>query len=414
MTTATEERVVEFPALKEARAKLDAKRDELAGILSEAGPDYDMGLVKSLTGDTLAKVGEIGRRNKEIIELKGEVDKLLVIGRAAAETKNREAGAEQRPEAKGRSGRSFGQQLMESAAIKGYQGRSGNGPMATLDVELKHLFSTGNGWDPEDTRTGRLAEYPTRPAPRVVDVFPQTTTSQSTVKYMEETVFVNNAAEVLESGAYPEVQLKVEEKTSEVRKISAFLPVTDETFEDEERARAYVENRLPFMLRQRIDSQLLVGTGTAPNLRGLENVSGIQTQALGADPITDAIYKAMRKIRDDGFAEPSHCFIQPSKWESVRLMRTADGMYIWGHPSMPGPTTVWGVPVIETTAVTSTKVAIGDFANHTEVSVRRGIDIQISNSHGTYFTEGVLAVRCDVRLAVIWYRPKALAVVTGL
>jgi HK97 family phage major capsid protein len=245
-------------------------------------------------------------------------------------------------------------------------------------------------------------------------VFPQTTTSQSTVLYMEETVFVNNAQEVAEAGAFPEVQLKVEEKSSEVRKIPAFLPITEETFEDEPRARSYVENRLPFMLRQRIDLQLLVGNGTAPNLRGLENVSGIQTQALGADPIPDAIYKAMRKIRDDGFAEPSHAFIRPEKWEGVRLMRTADGLYIWGHPSAPGPMTIWGVPVIETTACTSTKVDIGDFTNHSEVAMRRGIDIQISNSHGNYFTEGVLAVRCDIRLAVIYYRPKAFATVTGL
>lgn len=421
--TMTDDRVLEFPALKDAREGLNAKRDELAAILREAGPEYDMSLVKSLQGDSHAKVDAIRALNSEIDERKGKVDDLLVVARAArvaADGKDSaaaEKGAENGEEERGtKAGRpvAFGEQLMASDAIKGYRAGSGNGPMSRLDVELKSLFSTATGWDPEDLRTGRVEMYPTRPAPRVIDAFPQTTTTMSTVLYMEETTFGNTAAETSEGGQFPEAQLQLTERSSEVRKIPVFLPVTDEQFEDEPRAQAYVQNRLPFMLRQRLDAQLMLGDGNAPNLRGLENVSGIQSQALGTDPVPDALYKCMRKIRDNGFAEPSHVFIQPSKWESIQLLRTADGVYIWGHPSMPGPRTIWGVPVVETTAVTASKADLGDFTNFSEVSVRRGIDVQVSNSHGTFFIEGKLAIRADVRLAVIYYRPRAFGVVTGL
>jgi hypothetical protein len=421
MTVEAPDRVVEFPALKEAQAALDEKRKSLKSIFDEAGPEYDMTKVKSIQGDTQAKVDFIRQLNEEIDERKAKVDELLVIARAAGAAKeaeqtesgHKDASAEERPERKaGR--RPFGELLMAAEAIKSYRPGSGVGPVSRLDVDLKALFQTGAGWDPEDVRTGRVEMYPTRPAPHVIDAFPQTTTAMSTVLYMEETVFNNTAAEVAEGGQFPEAQLKLEERSSEVRKIPVFLPVTDEQFEDEARARAYVENRLPFMLRQRVDAQLLTGNGTAPNLRGVENVSGIQSQALGADPIPDALYKVMRQIRDDGFAEPSHVFIRPSVWERVQLLRTADGVYIWGHPSMPGPRTIWGVPVVETTAVTATRAVVGDFTNFSEVAVRRGIDVQISNSHGSFFIEGKLAVRADVRLAVIFYRPKAFGIVTGL
>lgn len=412
---------VEFPALKDALGKLNAKRDELAGILKEAGPDYNMDLVKSLSGDSSAKVAEIGKLNAEIDERKSKVDELRIVQKAAqVAAEGRSEGDDDPANEPGDGGRGtkggkakpFGVMLMESDAIKGW--KSGPGPQSSLDVELKTLFQTSAGWDPEDVRTGRLELSPQRPAPHVLDAYPQTTTVMSTIKYMEETTFTNTAAETAEGGEYPEATLVVEEKSSEVRKVSVYLPVTDEQFEDEPRARSYVENRLPFMLRQRIDSQLLVGNGTAPNLRGLENIAGIQSQALGTDPIPDALYKCMRLIREDGFAEPTDVFIRASKWEAVQLQRTADGMYIWGHPSMPGPRTIWGVPVTETTAVTSTKAAMGDFLQHAEVSVRRGIDVQISNSHSTFFTEGKLALRADVRLAVVYYRPKAFGVVTGL
>jgi HK97 family phage major capsid protein len=122
----------------------------------------------------------------------------------------------------------------------------------------------------------------------------------------------------------------------------------------------------------------------------------------------------MRRIRDTGFAEPSIVFITPAKWEPVRLLRTADGIYIWGHPSMPGPMTIWGVPVKETTAAPSTKALLGDYANFSELAVRRGIDVQVSNSHGDLFVRGQLAIRADLRVALVHYRPSAFAEVTGL
>jgi len=415
--------LIEFPALKEARAGLDAKRDELAGILREAGPTYDMSLVKSISGDSHAKVAEIGKLNTEIDERKKAVNDLLIVAKAAGEARQHaergEKGAESGDESREReerdgSRKSFGELMMASTAIKGYKSGSGSGPTSRIDVGLKTLFSTGAGWDPEDTRTARIEMYPTRPAPRVIDAFPQTTTSLSTVLYMEETTFTNNAAETAEGDQYAEAQLQLTERSSEVRKIAVFLPVTEEQFEDEPRAKAYVENRLPFMLKQRLDLQLLTGNGTSPNLRGTENVSGVNSQALGADPLADALYKAMRQVRETGFAEPSHVFIRPSKWEAVRLARTADGIYIWGHPSMPGPMTIWGVPVVETTAVTATKAVLGDYTNFAEVSVRRGVDVQISNSHGDFFVRGQLAVRCDLRVASMHFRPAAFAVVTGL
>lgn len=404
-----------FPALKDAQGKLDAARKSLAEVLSEAGPDYDLSKIKSVDGDNAAKLGWVRTKNDEIDALKADVDQLLQVERAAglaAETKGREPGSDPKPEKK--AFRSLGDAFVDSQAFKGYAAGQGVGPVAHLDVSLKTLFQTSAGWDPEDTRTGHLELIATRPAPVVVDALPQTTTGQSTVVYMEETTFTNNAAEAAEAGTYGEGALALTEKTSEVRKIAVWLPVTDEQFEDEPRARDYVNNRLPFMLRQRLDLQVLTGDGTAPNLRGTENVSGIQTQALGTDPIPDAIYKVMRKIRDDGFAEPSVVFIRPEKWETVRLLRTTEGMYIWGHPSVPGPETIWGVPVVQTTAVTSTKAVVGDYRNFSELAVRRGVDVQMTNAHSTFFVEGKQAIRCDVRVALVHYRPKAFGTVTGL
>lgn len=420
------DRIIEFPALKQAQERLDEKRKALAAVFAEAGDDYDMAKVKSLQGDSTAKVEEIRKMNAEIVDCKSELDKLQIVGRAAAASKQDEEAAERGDGAKGREAERkggpvhLGRAFAESIAFKNYQRGSGMGPQAQLDISLKTLMETPVGWDSEDLRTGRVELMPMRPSVHVAAYFPSTTTTMSAVVYMEETTYTNAATEIFEAnqadsqGAYAESALALTERQEPVRKIATFLPVTDEQFEDEPRAQGYVQNRLPFMIQQRLDSQLLVGSGTAPALRGTENVVGINTQALGSDSTPDAIYKAARKIRDTGFAEPSVCFIAPSKWEAVRLLKTADGQYIWGHPSMVGPFTIWGIPVVETTAVTATKAVLGDYANFAELAMRRGIDVQVSNSHSDYFVKGKLAIRADMRCAAIHYRPLAFATVTGL
>jgi HK97 family phage major capsid protein len=420
MTAEAPERVIEFPALKEAKAGLNAKRDELAAIFKEAGDAYDMDKVKSVPGDRTAKVDFIKQLNAEIDERKSKVDELNVIARAAGaakdaeETESGHKDVPDLPERKAGRHKSIGELFIASQAFKGYSTGLGVGPAANLNLELKTLFQTGAGWAPESIRTGRVEMFPTRPAPHVVEFLPQTTTSQASVVYMEETTFTNAAVETAEGGTYQEATLALTERAQQVRKIAVFLPLTDEQLEDEQRSEAYVNNRLPFMLRQRLDLQVLVGDGTGVNLLGTASVVGIQTQAKGSDPIPDAAYKLFRKIRDDGFAEPSAIFMRPAIWEQVRLLKTADGQYIWGHPSVPGTPTLWGVPVVETVAAPATAAIAGDYTNFSELAVRRGIDVQVSNSHGTFFVEGKLAVRADVRCAVIHYRPKAFGQVTGL
>lgn len=423
MTTAT------FPALKEAREKLDAKRQELHAIFGEAGEELDFTKVKSVKGTTREIASHVRQLNDELTDISKEVADLEGVESAVKTTfekpenkAGRETGDDRRgggtPNGQGER-KTFGQHFVESAAFKERQGSTG--PVATIDVELKTLLSSGDaasGFEPESVRTGRVVEFATRPI-QVTDLIPQTTTSQSSVKFMEETTFTNNAAETAESteaaaGTYPEAALDFDERTSIVRKIAVFLPVTDEQLEDEPQVRGLVDNRLMFMVRQRLDGQLLVGSGTAPNLTGIINTSGIQTQAKGTDPVPDAVYKAMTLSRVNGRAMPNAVVLHPFDWQDIRLLRTSDGIYIWGNPSDAGPERIWGLQVVQTDALTENTGLVGDFQNFSELSVRRGVDVQVSNSHGTFFIEGKLAIRADMRAAFIVYRPAAFVTVTGI
>jgi len=411
--------IMEFPALKDAQGKLKAKQDELGKIFAEAnaGGVVDLSKVKSVSGanDTKSVAEYIRNLNTECADLAKEYEDLVETQKAASYA----AGLAERGEKGATEGgdgikgaghteqKSIGDQFVDSDAFKT------KGARAELDVDLKTLMTTTAGWAPEVTRTGKVVDFATRPI-QVLDLFPTTTTGQNAVKYMEETTFTNAAAETAEAGTYQEAALALTEKTSPVQKVAVFLPITDEELEDEPRARGYVSNRLPFMLRQRLDGQLLVGNGTSPNLRGVLNVVGIGTQAKGTDPTPDAVYKAMVTCQVTGQAMPNAFVTNPLDWQDVRLLRTADGIYIWGNPSEAGPERIWGLQVVQAQAMTQNTGVVGDFANFAELSMRRGVEVQVSNSHSTFFIEGKQAIRADLRCAAIFYRPAAFCTVTGI
>ena len=417
---------VNFPALKEVEGKIEAKNKELHTVFAEAGPELDFAKVKSVKGTTREVAAHVRSLNDELTDLGKERDDLQATLKAYERQQGggdgakggREGGAEpgDRP-GNGKQAKSIGQYFVESAAFKQRSGTQGPEVTIAADVELKTLFQTSAGWDPEETRTGKVVEMAVRPI-QVTDLIPQTTTTQSAVKYMEETTFgtagVGDAAEKAEGTAYPETQLALTERASLVRKITVYLPVTDEQLEDEPQARGYVDNRLMFMVRQRLDSQLLVGSGVAPNLGGILNTAGIQTQARGTDPVPDAVYKAIVKSRVTGRAMPNATVFHPNDWQDIRLLRTNDGIYIWGNPSDAGPERIWGLRVVQSDAETENTGLVGDFANFSELSVRRGVDVQVSNSHADYFINGKLAIRADMRVAFIVYRPAAFVQVTGI
>lgn len=68
--------------------------------------------------------------------------------------------------------------------------------------------------------------------------------------------------------------------------------------------RGYINNRMPLFLQLRLDSQIANGNGTAPNLRGLLNVVGVQTQAAGADTTSGRDLQGADEDPGDGPGDP--------------------------------------------------------------------------------------------------------------
>ncbi len=277
----------------------------------------------------------------------------------------------------------------------------------------KTLFQTSAGWEPQSIRIPGVVEKETRPI-QVLDILPTRPTSQAKVVCMLETTRTHSAAETSEGAAFPESAFALTETESDVRKVADSIPVTDEQLADVEGAAGYLNDRLIFGLRQRLDNQILQGDGAAPNLEGILNATGIQTQAKGADSVADAIFKAAQLVRVTGRAQPTHVIIHPNDWQDVRLTKTADGLYIYGEPSKPGLTSLFGLTVVQSDILTENTALVGSFmAPWIVLYERQGVVLEVGYV-GNQFTEGEKTFRITGRWSLALGRPAAMCTISGV
>jgi HK97 family phage major capsid protein len=248
----------------------------------------------------------------------------------------------------------------------------------------------------------------------VADLFANGQTDSPTIRYLQEVSFTNAATTVAEGAAKPEATWDLAEVDAAVRKIAVLTRVTDETFADYPQVRSYINDRLPFMVRQREELQLLNGDGIAPNLLGVLNVAGILTQAKGADTNVDAIYKGITAVRTQGFFEPDGIVIDPTNWTPIRLLKTTTGEYVWGAPSVMGPETLFGKRVVVTVNMVDNTALVGAFRIGGTVFYRQGLRIEATNSNEDDFRKNLILLRAEQREALAVWRAKAFCTVTGL
>jgi HK97 family phage major capsid protein/HK97 family phage prohead protease len=150
--------------------------------------------------------------------------------------------------------------------------------------------------------------------------------------------------------------------TATPRKLAALVQTSNEALDDSDPSLATVLNdHLLRVLGLKLDQQLLEGSGTAPQIRGLKNVSGIQTFATGANGLTptlDNIADAIALLEGVNVPLSRMAIVaHPRNVATFRKLKASTaGSYLWdADPSSESPTTVFGVPIVSSAQLTTTE-----------------------------------------------------------
>lgn len=333
----------------------------------------------------------------------------------------------------------LGARFLDSDAWQMYKAEGAKGMEATLPITSLWAGYRGIGEVP----SLRAALFDTTDFPSQADFRPdpietlyqannigplmaQGTTDALTVRYPVETVTATGAAAVAEGAAKPEADITFAATDESVRKIAVLLPLTDEALADEAFLRAYLNARLRLFVQNEEDRQLLIGTGTAPEIRGILNRSGINTATsysisggtpTPAQALIDSVFKASMRVRES-FLIPDTAVMRSATWEIARLAKDANNMYLLGPPAGDAPLRLWGLQVVlnermPAQAATNKPVLVGAFRAAAMVIRRSGIALAVSDSHASFFAENKIMLRAEERLALAVFRPAGFAAVTS-
>ena len=254
----------------------------------------------------------------------------------------------------------------------------------------------------------------------VSDLIPHLTTTAEVISYVLETSGSawNNAGTVAEatattgtSGTKPESALSYSTQTTNVRTIAHWVPVTNRQLADAPQIRGLIDTRLLLGLDQVLEQQVLTGNGTGENLLGILNTPGILTQAAGTS-ILDALWNARQQVRVTGLANPNAVVMHPTNFSAVRLAKATTNEYLYGPPSVTGPTTVWGMPVAESLFITLGTAIVGDFQMGSVLFDREQGAIKVGYVNDQ-FIRNITTLLAELRAAFATLRPSAYCQVTG-
>lgn len=237
-------------------------------------------------------------------------------------------------------------------------------------------------------------------------------TSQSSVEYVQETGFTNNAGNVAEGAAKPKSDLTFNLKTAPVRTIAHIFKASRQVLDDSPALRSYIDARAQYGLQFREEQQLLNGDGSGQNLLGLIPQAAAFAPAFSVSNAT-AIDRIRLAILQSVLAEfpATGIVLNPIDWTKIELTKDAEGRYILGNVVGGNETRLWNLPVVATQAMQSNRFLVGALALAAQIFDRMEIEVLLSTENTDDFERNMVTLRAEERLALAVYRPQAL--VTG-
>lgn len=234
-------------------------------------------------------------------------------------------------------------------------------------------------------------------------------TTSNAIEYVQELLYTNNAAPVAELATKPESDLTFEMKSAPVATIAHWIKASKQVLADAPMLQSYINGRLMYGLKLKEEQQLLKGSGVGLNLNGIYTQAtayanpGVTVQA--ETPI-DRLRLAMLQVSLSEF-DTDGIVLNPIDWAGIELTKTTDNAYLFASPTGQVAPTLWGRPVVATQAMTAKDFLVGAFRMGAQGWDREDANIEVSTEDGSNFTTNALTIRCEERVGLTVFRPKA-------
>lgn len=369
-------------ALDAVEARLQAMSDKAEGEARTVG---------KVSGDTKTALDAIGVQQRELADRLTHIEQKASAPAAAADG----------------SMSSWGEQFVKSARY----GDFASGQASKLRVEVKATQLTSGA----QIQNQRTAFVPGATTPFALEsLLPSTTTTANAIEFAKESASTLAAAEVAEGAAKPESDFTFSLVSMPVSTVAHWIKISKQLAADAPALTAYINTRMVYGVNKRVDSQLVVGNGTAPNISGTTD-AGNYTAHGYADAALGTVHKKLvliRKIIADLYVAgyPAEAILMnPADWAAIEisLFTTAAGQTLMSVDAA-GNARLFGLPVIQAIAMPADTFQVGRFSEAYMVYNREGVVVEMSDSDSDNFTKNLITLRAERRLALATEVPAAV------
>jgi len=375
-------------------AEVKATREELKGQYSELKGRLD-------GGETISR------------ELKEAIDKALTKISGLDETvadlgqKMVSARADNAPEAL----KSWGQQFIDGPGYEHIKSNGGEQFRGSAKTEVKQVTSVQAGGLIRSYRDDSDIVNLLRERRVVRDLLRTVPVQTSSVDYVTQTTRTNSAAPVAEGVTKPYSDYVWGSATVVVRTLAHLAKITRQAMDDAPRLMGEIDSEMRYGLGYVEERQFLYGTGVGQNLLGImpqatafARPAGFAARA-GATKL-DILRIAMLQnviamLPADGIV------IHDVDWADIQLLKTTDGAYLFSNPQGTVENRLWGLPVINTPAMTAGDFLVGNFQMGAVIYDRMGVEVLVSTENADDFETNRATMRAEERVAIAVKRPQA-------
>ena len=344
----------------------------------------------SVSADTKAAIEGLGIKQREL------ADEIVML---------KQRGVQMEQETKLSS---WGKQFTDCDGYKSFIG----GNQQKVRFEVKNtLFGSDTNVAP-DRKPGIVPGA--APVLTLESLIPSLPTSSNAIEFTKEASFTNSAAEAAEGAAKAESALTWSLVNMPISTVAHWIKISKQLAADSTALAAYVDARMSYGVNRRVETQLAVGNGVAPNISGIFNAGNFTAHGYlsGALGTVLAKFVLIRKVIGDlmvaGYAADA-ILVNPADWATMEteLLTEAAGKVPFQY-DVAGTPRLFGLPVVQSVGVTADTFAVGAFRQAATIHNREGVVVEMSDSDSDNFTKNLITLRAERRLALTVEVPAAI------
>jgi len=319
--------------------------------------------------------------------------------------------------------RSAGARFTDSEEFRSFVEGGGNGRSQTVTFQGLDLravtdvtnASTSGGALINSQRLGRVGQDFLNRRTFLTDLLPVIPVD-GPIEYVQDKTpladLADKAAEVAEGGAKPQAGPTMEVVNESPATIAVWANLTRRVARQAPSVQAYLDTRLRYALKRRLDKQVINGDGNSPNISGLLDRSGILTEAPGSSEARAVTIRKAITTMEESEAVPEIVVLHPADAELFDLLNVASaGLHAVPSVNAPPASTAWGLQVVRSTAIASGTAALVDpmaVAILDEMAPRA----YLTDSHASNFTSNILTLLLELDAGLALFDPAGVLKVT--